>query len=158
MEEEKSNEQIKEADRVEVELDPLAVERLNSFRDQLIIVHSKNQDSFEKQLSFISAGALALSVGFIKDIVKNFADSSYKGLLGWGWAALIVTLLVNCISHLLGASNANRAIKEINENDYDPERIERRNRRIVQVNWATMILMIIGISLIVTFIVINTIL
>jgi uncharacterized BrkB/YihY/UPF0761 family membrane protein len=157
MEAEKSNDQIKEEDQVEMELDALAVERLNSFRDQLIIVHSKNQDSFEKQLSFISAGALALSIGFIKDIVKNFSHSSYKGLLGWGWAALIITLLVNCISHLLGASHANRAIKEINENDYEPERIERRNRCIVRINWATMILMIVGISLVVLFIIINTI-
>ena len=142
----------------ELEDDPAAVARIYAYRDELNIVFQKGQDAFEKQLSFISAGSLTLSVGFIRDVVKDFEHSSYKGLLGWGWGMLVITLLVNLISHLIASQNANKAIKEINDNDYEPERIECRNRRIVKINWGSVIIMIIGIALIVSFIIINTIL
>jgi hypothetical protein len=136
--------------------DPVAVARIHAYRDELNIVFHKSQDSFEKQLAFISAGTLSLSIGFIKDIVKDFDHSSYKGLLGWGWGTLVATLLVNLISHLMASRNANRAIREINEDNYEPERIECRNRIIVNINWASVFIMIIGIALIVSFIIINT--
>jgi hypothetical protein len=142
--------------KIETIEDPSGLERIYAYRDELNIVFHKSQDSFEKQLSFISAGALTLSIGFIKDIVKEFNHAEFKGLLGWGWAALVVTLLINLISHLIASRNANRAIKEINEKEYDPEKIERRNKNIVMINWASVIIMIIGISLIISFIIINT--
>ncbi|OQP62908.1 hypothetical protein A3860_26735 [Niastella vici] len=142
----------------EIEFDPAAVARILAYRDELNIVFHKNQESFEKQLTFIAAGALTLSIAFIKDIVKTFDHSSYKGLLGWGWGALVVTLLANLISHLVASNNANKAIKEINENDYEPQRIECRNRTIVKLNWTSVFIMIIGIALIVSFIIINTLL
>ena len=134
------------------------VARLNIFRDELITLFHKSQDSFEKQLSFISGGALALSVGFIKDIVTPFKQSSYKGLLGWGWGFLVATLLLNCISHLLAARNANRNVKEINEDDYDPERVAKRNKKIVSLNWVTVGTMMVGIALIIAYIIYNTLL
>lgn len=142
----------------EMEDDPVALARIHAYRDELNIVFHKGQDSFEKQLSFISAGALTLSVGFIKDIVKNFDHSSYKGLLGWGWGALVITLLVNLISHLIASSNANKAIKEINESDYEPDRIESRNKKIVYINRVSVFILVIGIGLIISFIIINTLL
>jgi uncharacterized BrkB/YihY/UPF0761 family membrane protein len=142
----------------EMEDDPVALARIHAYRDELNIVFHKGQDSFEKQLTFISAGALTLSVGFIKDIVKDFNHSSYKGLLGWGWGTLVVTLLLNLISHLIASSNANKAIKEINNGDYEPDRIERRNKTVVAINIASVVIMIIGIGLIISFIIINTLL
>lgn len=142
----------------EMEDDPVALARIHAYRDELNIVFHKGQDSFEKQLSFISAGALTLSVGFIQDIVKDFDHSSYKGLLGWGWGALVVTLLVNLISHLIASNNANKAIKEINDSEYEPDRIERRNKKVVDINRASVLIMIIGIGLVISFIIINTLL
>jgi hypothetical protein len=134
------------------------VNRLNSFREELITIFHKSQDSFEKQLSFVSAGALALSVAFIKDIVQPFKDSAYKGLLGWGWGLLVLTLLLNCISHQSAARNANKTIKEINEGKYDPEKPTKRNRGVVRLNLLTIITMIIGIGLIMSYIIFNTLL
>jgi hypothetical protein len=142
----------------EMEDDPVALERIHAYRDELNIVFQKSQDSFEKQLSFISTGTLTLSVGFIKDIVRDFDHSGYKGLLGWGWGALVATLLINLISHLIASNNANKAIKEINNNAYEPDRIERRNKKVVNINWISVIIMISGIGLIISFIIINTLL
>lgn len=136
--------------------DPDENNLLRSFRDELVTIFHKSQDTFEKQLSFITAGSLGLSVGFIKDIVKPFESSSYKGLLGWGWTVLIVTLLLNCISHMLAARFANTAIKEINEDNYEPDKISLRNKKIIRINWFTVIGMIIGIALILIFITYNT--
>ena len=131
---------------------------LNNYRDELITIHSKSQESFEKQLSFITAGALGLSIGFIKDIVKPFIESSYKGLLGWGWGLLVLTLLLNCISHLLSARYSNKTIKEINDGGYEPSIVNKRNNRVSCINWVTTGTMIIGITLIVYFITYNTLL
>jgi len=133
------------------------VTRLSSYRDELIAIVAKSQDAFEKQLSFISAGALALSVGFIKDVVSNFTKSSYKKLLGWGWSLLVITLLLNCISHLVASYYHNKTVKEINEEDYEPERVIPRNKYIQRINWISIAAMIIGIGLILSFIIINTI-
>jgi len=134
------------------------VNLITSFREELITIFYESQESFEKQLSFITAGALGLSVGFIKDIVNPFKASGYKGLLGWGWGLLVLTLLLNCISHLLAARYSNSAIKEINENKYDPEKINKRNIKILFINWGTVGIMILGIGLIVSFITYNTLL
>jgi membrane protein insertase Oxa1/YidC/SpoIIIJ len=131
---------------------------IGEFRDELLTLYHKSQETFEKQLSFISAGALGLSLAFIKDIVPSLSTARYKGLLGWGWAFLILTLLLNCVSHLLSAKYANQAIKEINENDYEPDRIAKRNKKIIDINWFTMATMIVGITLIILFITINTLL
>lgn len=131
---------------------------LHLYRNELNIVFHKNQEAFEKQLSFIAAGSLTLSVGFIHDIVKNFEKSSNKVLIGIGWTLLVLTLLVNLISHMIAARNANTGIGEINLNKYDPLKIEVRNKRVVRMNWVSVILMIIGISLIILFIIINTLL
>lgn len=150
--------ELPEENGPDMEDDPVAVKRIEAYRDEMNIVFHKSQDIFEQQLSFISSGALALSIGFIKDIVSDFYHSAYKGLLGWGWGLLVLTLLANLVSHLVASKNANKAIGEINNNDYDPERIERRNKRVVYINYASVLTMIIGIGLIVLFIIINTLL
>ncbi len=132
-------------------------EYLNKYRDELVILLHKSQDQFEKQLSYISAGSLTLSVGFIKDVVKNIGSAKYKWLLQFGWILLALTLLVNCISHIISASKHNKTIDEINNelngNDtYDHNQIKIRYKQIEFLNWATIGLMIVGILLIILFV------
>lgn len=135
-----------------------AYEGLKDYKQELQKIFFDSQEAFEKQLSFISAGALALSVGFIKDIVQPLGEASYKGCLGWGWALLVVTLLINCISHMMAANHANKSIKEINEYNYDDKRVIRRNKRIQNINKFTVGTMILGIAFVVFFITLNTLL
>ena len=58
--------------------------KLEKYREELITLLHKSQDSFEKQLS---AGSLALSIGFIKD-VENIKYANHRWLLNFGWALL----------------------------------------------------------------------
>ncbi len=59
--------------------------KIEAYRLELKETFHKSQDIFEKQLSYISAGALGLSVGFIKHIVNPIKDSSHKWMLLSGW-------------------------------------------------------------------------
>jgi len=40
------------------------------YQEQLISLQHKSQEAFETQLSYVGAGSLALSVGFIKDVIR----------------------------------------------------------------------------------------
>lgn len=130
------------------------------FGNELKELFYKSQDSFEKQLSYISAGALALSVGFIKDIVHPIKESNYKWLLISGWALLIFTLLLNLVSHMLAGKYAKMGAKETEdiENTYNPEKINNRAKRMDRINWTTVGLLAGGIILIVIYITFNAIL
>lgn len=128
---------------------------LSSFEQEMVTIFYKSQDSFEKQLSFISAGALVLSVGFVKDIVHPISETKYKGLLTSGWILLVVTLLFNLISHMVAASYANKAVKEIRNGKYKRKKILRRNQRIMYINWSSIGTMILGIALIIIYIILN---
>jgi hypothetical protein len=139
-----------------IEYDPAGVARLEKYRDEMIMVFHKSQDLFEKQLSFISAGALTLSVGFVGDIVGPLGKSTHKAVLGTGWGLLVVTLLLNCISNLLGARYANKNIKEAIPSDYEPAKIIKREKRIICLNWFTTSTMISGIAAVISFIIKNT--
>jgi hypothetical protein len=130
-------------------------EYLLKYKEELITLLHKSQDTFEKQLSYISAGSLALSIGFIKDVVKDIKTADYKWLLNFGWAFLGLTLLVNCISHIRAADLHNRTIRDINNGNYDDKLVTNRFKEIGYVNWSTVITLIVGIASIIIFVSIN---
>jgi len=130
-------------------------EHLLKYKEELITLLHKSQDTFEKQLSYISAGSLALSVGFIKDVVKDIKTADCKWLLNFGWACLGITLLVNCISHIRAADLHNRTIDDINKGRYDDKLVTTRFKEIGYVNWSTVITLIVGIASIIVFVSIN---
>lgn len=133
--------------------------RVMAFGQELKELFQKSQDTFEKQLSYISAGALALSVGFIKDIVHPIKASNYKWMLLSGWGLLIFTLLLNLVSHILAGKYAKKGAKETEDidNTYNPNRIDKRARRIEAINWTTVSTLAGGIIFIVLYITFNAI-
>lgn len=133
---------------------------VKAFGLELKGLFQKSQDNFEKQLSYISAGALALSVGFIKDIVHPIKYSSYKWMLLSGWGLLIFTLLLNLVSHIIAARNARKGAKETEdiENTYNPDKIDSRATQMDIINWTTIGTLAGGIVLIVLYITFNAIL
>lgn len=128
---------------------------LLKYKEELTMLLHKSQDTFEKQLSYISAGSLALSIGFIKDVVKDINTANHKWLLNFGWAFLGITLLVNCISHIRAAELHNKTIDDINKGKYDDKLVTNRFKEIGYVNWSTVITLIIGIASIIIFVSIN---
>jgi hypothetical protein len=128
---------------------------LQQYKEELVDLLHKSQDAFERQLSYISAGSLALSIGFIKDIIHNIDVAEYKWLLNAGWALLGMTLLINCISHIRAADLHNRTIADINNSLYDQDVVTQRYKEIGYINWGTVGTLIAGIASIIIFLSIN---
>jgi|GEM_PF-2323236 len=136
------------------------ISQIKAYGQELKELFHKSQDTFEKQLSYISAGALALSVGFIKDIVHPIKDSNHKWILLAGWGLLISTLLLNLVSHMLAGKYAKKGARETEdiEKVYDPIKIEKRAKRMDSINWTTVGMLAGGIILVVLYITFNAIL
>ena len=128
---------------------------LQQYKEELTELLHKSQDAFERQLSYISAGSLALSIGFIKDVIENIEDAKFKWLLSTGWICLGATLLINCISHIRAADLHNKTIRDINVGSYDHNTVTNRYKEIGYVNWGTVATLILGIAAVVTFVSLN---
>lgn len=122
------------------------------FSKSLESIVNKSTDDFEKQLSFISAGALALSLTFMDKLVVNLNQSSCRWLLVAGWTLLAFTLILNLISHLVSAHLHNKTLKEIQENDDSYyEKAYKRNNRISFINYISIITLVLGLFSIIIF-------
>jgi len=128
---------------------------LKEYKNELIATVDKCQDSFEKQLSYISAGCLALSIGFIKDIIKDIDTAQSRWLLTVGWILLGSTLLINLFSHLIAARLHYLTIKEINARQYDYDKTLNRISSVNKINWFSATTLVSGIFLIIIFVTLN---
>lgn len=130
---------------------------LQKYRDHLESVIIKSQERFEIQLSYISAGALGLSLAFIKDIVQSVHLAKYKWLLYLGWGLLTATLVLNCVSHMIAAILYRRTMLDIDKKSdkYDSLKAEYRSKAITICNIISVGFLLFGISAIVLFVSIN---
>lgn len=130
--------------------------QINSYKENLIQVINKSNDDFEKQLSFISAGALALSIAFMDKLAKDLSVAQSRWLLVGGWIFLALTLLSNLISHIYSSNLHNKTLKEVQEgyDDYYKNSITR-NRKINHLNFFSISTLVIGLILIIIFSSIN---
>ena len=128
---------------------------IQKFKNELQIIISKSHDRFEQQLSFISAGSIAVSVAFFEQLVDDRNNVNCKILILLGWFLLVITLMVNLWSHIYSFKLHSKTIEEINNKQYEYINAENRNKKINSVNYFTITTMIIGISLIITFVALN---
>lgn len=128
---------------------------LLNFQTHLKELVLKSQESFEKQLIYISAGALSISIGFIKNVVGDLDKTSAEGLLITAWALMGLTLLLNLLSHVFTSNCHNKTIEEISEGKYDYKKALCRHNDIKKLNYSSIGTLIIGIILLLTFISIN---
>lgn len=130
-----------------------------SERDILQELISKSEDEFEKKLTYISAGALLLSVTLFEKVIK-LDCSSYLFILIIAWILLILTLLLNLFSHLISKIYLRKTIDEIDRKDGFPQRnikYQQRLKSIECLNWVTSILLFLGITCLVLFTSINAV-
>lgn len=111
-----------------------------------------NTDRFEKQLSYISAGALGVSMAFIKDIVGSLKLTHNTGLLLAGWIAMGLTLIANLLSQVYANYCHAETIGEIDEKCYDSAIATKRRAKIQYINYFSIGTLIIGIGLLLLFI------
>ena len=122
-----------------------AVERLGEFRRELASLKDSSANLFEKQLSYISAGALGLSMVVIEKLFKDISITTYKPIIISSWICFGLTLFINLISHLYAGYLHNKSIKDIDDDNYTPQTVIKRNNQIEIVNCVSVIFLLAGI-------------
>jgi hypothetical protein len=130
-------------------------EHLKQYAAELTTLIHKSHDSFEKQLNYISAGALGLSMILIERVIKDFSKANFTCVLLGSWFFLASTLVSNLLSHVYTSRVHAKTLSEIANESYNYENANRRNRRINIWNVVSIIFLLLGIALQIIFISIN---
>ncbi|MCW3074270.1 MAG: hypothetical protein JWP69_1339 [Flaviaesturariibacter sp.] len=128
---------------------------LIEYQSHLKELVNKSQESFEKQLSYISAGSLSISMGFIKNVVGELSKSKYEGFIIGSWSLMGVTLLINLLSHVFTSNCHNKTIEEIGDGQYDYINALCRHNDIKKLNYVSIATLILGIAFLLIFISLN---
>lgn len=138
----------KEIEELQKEQDKKLQEILQKFRQKSEDLHQKSYEIFDKQLVYMSAGALGLSFVLIDKVVKDVNQSHYKWMLITGWVLLILTLLLNLVSHVVAAYVHRETVRLIDEGLFDSANsgmIDKKNRVLDLFNYLFYGIMVIGI-------------
>lgn len=89
------------------------VEQADDKSDRSILnrIKEKSEDDFEKKITYISAGSLAISLTFIEKIVP-LKDSTEIWLLICSWIFLAFTLLLNLLSNLYSSHIMDKSLDD----------------------------------------------
>jgi anaerobic C4-dicarboxylate transporter len=121
---------------------------------------SGSEDDFEKNLVYLSAGSLVLSIGFIEKIVP-MDNAKYTGFLIVSWCLIALTLLLNLASYLISADNGTKAREDLDNDVLDDkaryEKVKSRNKTIRKVNWTSYTLFSLGIISMIIYCSINVV-
>lgn len=131
----------------------------NNEEDLLQDLITKSEVEFEKKILYIGAGALLLSLTLI-DKVISLEGSEDVGFLVTGWCCLVLTLLINLLSHLISKIHLRKAVKEIQDKiDITTRQKSHRKRLIIieSINWISVVCLIVGVSMVVAFASLNAI-
>lgn len=97
-----------------IEFTPEQLVGWEEYRQALYIQKSKSDDLFEKAITFITSGALGLTITFHDKIVPA-QNAVYVIIIALGWALLVTTLFINLISHYQSSKSTDNSIDEIDK-------------------------------------------
>ena len=131
------------------------------YRSSIYDQQTKSHDSFEKAMTFITSGALVLTLTFHDKIVP-VGNAEAIFLIAIGWVLLAITLFVNLVSHYLSSKSLNKSADEIDQvisyqltfDDFN-RNLESRNRNIDRLNKSTIWTLGIGLLAIIMYVTIN---
>lgn len=126
-------------------------------KKELETIFGKSNELFEKQLSYISAGALGLTFVLIEKVVKDIGVTTHRWMLILSWICLTLTLFINLVSHLFTAYLHSKSISEIQTGNFNNTTGDKRNDSIDKVNILSVVLLFIGIVLFIVYTSINVI-
>ena len=130
-------------------------------RDNLRETASKAWSSYDKNSLYLSVGALAASLVFIKDVRGGKFTSS--GCLLFGWCFLLASIGVGLFSHYASATANEQAIEEFDANAekkklgerYHSEKRKIWDSRVRRANFTVGILLILGVLSLLLFVFFN---
>lgn len=133
------------------------IDQWKEYRLSILKQKGKSDDDFEKYITFIASGGLALTLTFINEI-SPLKESIYVWTIVTGWFLLTATLFLNLLSHFLSSRYNEKTIQNIDD-EIDHEtistNIESRNKVISILNFTSLILLGLGIIMILIFTTIN---
>jgi hypothetical protein len=109
-----------------------------SERRALVELYGKSLEGFDRTIVTVSAGSLALSITFLKDIAAHPTPGSTSSLLA-GWTSLILSLGLIVVSMLSGQQALEAALAERND-------AERLTSRTTWLNVSSMVFLLIGFA------------
>lgn len=130
-------------------------ENLKEYSNELRNLIDKSNDSFEKQLNYISAGSLGLSMIVVEKVVKDLSNTHCNSILIISWVFLASTLISNLLSHVYTSKAHGRTYKEICDDKYDYDKAVARNNFIGSWNVVSISLLLLGLIFQIIFITIN---
>jgi hypothetical protein len=130
-------------------------ETLREYHCELRTLIDKSNESFEKQLNYISAGSLGLSMIIIEKIVKDLSITKCNSILIFSWIFLGLTLISNLVSHVYSLKVHSKTYKEIEEDKYNYRDAVKRNNIIGNWNLISIGFLLLGIILQIIFITLN---
>jgi hypothetical protein len=98
----------------QINLTPEQLKGWEEYRQSLYLQKTKSDDQFEKAITFISSGALGLTLTFNDKIVPA-ENAQWVLLIAIGWTFLTGTLFINLISHYKSSKSTDESIDEIDD-------------------------------------------
>lgn len=127
----------------------------DEYRKEILNTYHKNQDSFEKQLSYLCAGTIGVSFLFIEHVVHDIDKTKTLWMLFGSWILLACTFIMNIISHKISTKIQYKTIIEIDKGIFDSKKSNKRNTFQHNINNASLVCMIAGILLFLIYTAIN---
>ncbi len=134
----------------------MAEDKENSYLAELYKAYHYSKSSFDKSLTFIASGMLAISFAFIEKIITlNTAKS--KDILINGWIILAIAIFLSVLAHYAEINLLKLVIQYFNEKDNKKQKwIRSIGDFVIEIiNILTLVLILIGSINIIFFIKIN---
>lgn len=80
--------------------------------EHLFEAYKESSTQFDKNILYISSGALGLSMTFLSDVV-DLPNATCKVLLTISWVVLTLTILISLVSHYLSMKALNLEMKNL---------------------------------------------
>lgn len=139
-------------------MEPQNTDKREKAYENIVRFKENSENDYEKNLMYITAGTLVLSITFLEKITP-IEDAIYLPIIVVSWSALCLSIGLNLFSHWLTNRHAENLEKSfINENINLSEvnsRIDKNNIIMAWINGTTLTALLIGIICLVLYCSIN---
>lgn len=123
-------------------------EEIKAWKEKIYGIRQSADAAFNKLIVYLSSGALALTIGFVKDLV-DLKAAECKVLLIAAWIFFIFSLLSILLSYLTTIKSMDLELDE-NKNESD-----KWDKKTILLNNASIAFLILGIISFVIFVTLN---
>ncbi|MEN8123088.1 MAG: hypothetical protein ABFS35_22305 [Bacteroidota bacterium] len=127
-------------------------ESVKTYYEQLSKAFFESSVQFDKQILFISSGALGLSFTFIKDIV-DLESAIYKWLLIISWVLFVIIIFFSLLTHYISIQAINTRIENIETNT--DRKSKNLNFIVKTINRLMIFLIALGLLSLILFVFVN---